>query len=282
MAKQADQPQDFDETQNVDDFSDASDGSQDANPGRVEGQYNADNITVLKGLEGVRRRPDMYIGDRGTRGLHHLFVEVVDNCIDEALAGHCTLVNVTLHPDSSLTVSDNGRGIPVDIHPEFGLSGVTIAMTMLHAGGKFGGGGYKFSGGLHGIGVSAVNALSEWLEVLVQRNGKLYRQRFERGEIKSELEIIGESTETGTTISWMADEEIFGPIVYHEDIFLQRLRHLSYLNPQVKLSFVNETTGETHVFHHESGLVAFVEDLAKNKDPLHAPIYMLRAREDTV
>lgn len=247
---------------------------------RVEGQYEANNITVLKGLEGVRRRPDMYIGDRGTRGLHHLFVEVVDNSIDEALAGYCTEIDVTLHEDNSLTVSDNGRGIPVDIHKDTGLPGVTVTMTMLHAGGKFGGGGYKFSGGLHGIGVSAVNALAEWLVVEVRRNGKVYRQRFERGDIKTDLAEVGTSEQTGTTVSWMADEQIFGPIVYHRDILVQRLRHLSYLNPMVRLTFTDEHSGETQEFHHEEGIVAFVEDLAKNKDPIHKPIYMKRSRDD--
>ncbi|MEJ5297964.1 MAG: DNA gyrase/topoisomerase IV subunit B [Armatimonadota bacterium] len=248
---------------------------------RVEGHYRADNITVLKGLEGVRRRPDMYIGDRGTRGLHHLFVEVVDNSIDEALAGYCTRVDVTLHADKSITVEDNGRGIPVDIHKDTGLPGVTVAMTMLHAGGKFGGGGYKFSGGLHGIGVSAVNALSEWLVVEVRRDGKVYRQRFERGEIKSDLEVVGKSKTTGTKVTWLADEEIFGPIVYHRDILIQRLRHLAYLNPMVRLTFTDETTGETLEFHHKEGIKAFVEDLSRNKDPLHKPIYIRRSREDT-
>ena len=248
---------------------------------RVEGQYRADNITVLKGLEGVRRRPDMYIGDRGTRGLHHLFVEVVDNSIDEALAGYCTRVDVTLHADKSITVEDNGRGIPVDIHRDTGLPGVTVAMTMLHAGGKFGGGGYKFSGGLHGIGVSAVNALSEWLVVEVRRDGKIYRQRFERGEVKSDLEVVGKSRTTGTRVTWLADEEIFGPIVYHRDILIQRLRHLAYLNPMVRLTFTDETTGETLEFHHKEGIKAFVEDLSRNKDPLHRPIYIRRSRDDT-
>jgi len=248
---------------------------------RVEGQYRADNITVLKGLEGVRRRPDMYIGDRGTRGLHHLFVEVVDNSIDEALAGYCTRVDVTLHADKSITVEDNGRGIPVDIHRDTGLPGVTVAMTMLHAGGKFGGGGYKFSGGLHGIGVSAVNALSEWLVVEVRRDGKIYRQRFERGEVKSDLEVVGKSRTTGTKVTWLADEEIFGPIVYHRDILIQRLRHLAYLNPMVRLTFTDETTGETLEFHHKEGIKAFVEDLSRNKDPLHRPIYIRRSRDDT-
>jgi DNA gyrase subunit B len=223
----------------------------------------------------------MYIGDRGTRGLHHLFVEVVDNSIDEALAGYCTRVDVTLHADKSITVEDNGRGIPVDIHRDTGLPGVTVAMTMLHAGGKFGGGGYKFSGGLHGIGVSAVNALSEWLVVEVRRDGKIYRQRFERGEVKSDLEVVGKSRTTGTKVTWLADEEIFGPIVYHRDILIQRLRHLAYLNPMVRLTFTDETTGETLEFHHKEGIKAFVEDLSRNKDPLHRPIYIRRSRDDT-
>lgn len=250
-------------------------------PDRVEHSYTADTISVLKGLEGVRRRPDMYIGDRGTRGLHHLFVEVVDNSIDEALAGYCTKVDVILGKDKSLTVIDNGRGFPVDINQETGLPGVTVALTMLHAGGKFGGGGYKFSGGLHGIGVSAVNALSTWLVVEVKRNGKVYRQRFERGEIKSELEVVGTATETGTKVSWLADDEIFGPIVYHRDILLQRLRHLSYLNPMVALSFLDEETGENFIYHNKEGLVTFVQNLNKNKDALHKPIFIQRRRDDT-
>ncbi len=190
-------------------------------------------------------------------------------------------MDVVLHPDSSISVTDNGRGIPVDIHKDTGLPGVTVAMTILHAGGKFGGGGYKFSGGLHGIGVSAVNALSTWLEVEVRRDGKTYRQRFERGEIKSELEVIGDASDTGTKVTWLADEEIFGPIVYHRDILVQRLRHLSYLNPMVELTFTEEESGETQRFHHEEGIVAFVEDLSKNKDPLHKPVYVRRSREDS-
>jgi DNA gyrase subunit B len=274
MAHKADKtPKDSEPLEPQDEASEASNN-------RVEGQYEADNITVLKGLEGVRRRPDMYIGDRGTRGLHHLFIEVVDNSIDESLAGFCSKIDVVLHEDQSLTVVDDGRGIPVDINTETGLPGVTVALTMLHAGGKFGGGGYKFSGGLHGIGLSAVNALSKWLVVEVRRDGKVYRQRFERGEIVSELEIVGKSDHTGTTVSWLSDEEIFGPILYHRDILVQRLRHLSYLNPTVTLTFTDEATGETQTFFHKDGLVAFVDDLARNKDPLHKPIFVARSRED--
>lgn len=248
---------------------------------KVNGKYDADQITVLKGLEGVRRRPSMYIGGTGAQGLHHLFVEVVDNSIDEALAGHCTEIDVVFHKDKSMTVIDNGRGIPVDINKDTGLPGVTVALTMLHAGGKFEQGGYKFSGGLHGIGVSAVNALSEWFEVEVSRGGKVYFQRFERGNPVTGLEVIGKSKRTGSKQTWLADEEIFGATEYHHDIIIQRLRDLSYLNPRVRLTFEDENTGEKLEFHHKDGLVAFVQDINKNKDPLHKPVYISRQRDDT-
>ena len=248
---------------------------------KVEGRYDADEITVLKGLEGVRRRPSMYIGGTGSQGLHHLFVEIVDNAIDEALAGHCTEIDVVMHKDRSMTVIDNGRGFPVDINKDTGLPGVTVALTMLHAGGKFEQGGYKFSGGLHGIGAAAVNALSEWLEVEVSRGGKVYRQRFERGEPASELEIIAKTKKTGSKVTWLADEQIFGPVEYHHDSIIQRLRDLAYLNPRVRITFEDENTGESVLFHHKEGLVAFVQDLNRNKDPLHKPVYISRKREDT-
>lgn len=250
-------------------------------PKKVKGKYNADQITVLKGLEGVRKRPAMYIGGTGSQGLHHLFFEVVDNSIDEALAGHCHVIDVVLYKDNSISVTDDGRGFPVDINKDTGLPGVTVALTMLHAGGKFEQGGYKFSGGLHGIGVSAVNALSEWLEVEVSRDGKIHHQRFSRGNVVSELKVIGKSTHTGSKVSWLADEEIFGPIEYHHDIIIQRLRYLSYLNPGVKLTFEDEAAGEKQEFLHEEGLVAFVKDLNKNKDPLHKPVFISRKRDDT-
>lgn len=250
-------------------------------PEKVDGKYDADQITVLKGLEGVRRRPSMYIGGTGTQGLHHLFVEVVDNSIDEALAGYCNEIEVTLHADKSMSVRDNGRGIPVDINKDTGLPGVTVAMTMLHAGGKFESGGYKFSGGLHGIGVSAVNALSAWLEVEVSRDGKVYHQRFERGDPKTDLKVIGKSKQTGTKVIWLADGEIFGPIEYHRDIIVQRLRDLAYLNPRIRITLKDETSGEEQVFHYQEGLIAFVQALNKNKDPLHKPVYISRRREDT-
>lgn len=254
-------------------------------PEKIEADYNANTITVLKGLEGVRKRPAMYIGGTGSQGLHHLFFEVIDNSIDEALAGYCTEILVTLHTDNSVSVEDNGRGIPVDINKDTGLPGVTVAMTMLHAGGKFGGGGYKFSGGLHGIGVSAVNALSTWLEVEVSQNDKIHHQRFERGEPVTQLKEIGKTQKTGTKVTWLADEEIFGPIHYNREIMTSRMRDLSYLNRQVKIIFVDEQAddeqaGKEQVFHHEDGLVAFVQDMNKLKDALHKPVYLARSRDD--
>ncbi len=245
------------------------------------GQYDADQLTVLKGLEAVRIRPAMYIGSTGTKGLHHLFVEVVDNSIDEVLAGHASEVEVVVHRDNSISVRDNGRGIPVDIHTEMGISGVEVAMTILHAGGKFGGGGYKVSGGLHGVGVSAVNALSEWLEVEVCREGKRYAQRYQRGVPDAPLKEVGKAKGTGTYTRWLADHEIFGKIEYHTDVLAQRLRELAYLNKQVKIIFTIEETGESQEFHYKTGIAAYVEHLNRNKDPLHKVIYFNRQREDT-
>lgn len=248
---------------------------------KVNGKYDADQITVLKGLDGVRKRPSMYIGGTGSQGLHHLFLEVVDNSIDEALAGYCNEIEIVLHKNNIMTVADNGRGIPVDINKDTGLPGVTVAMTMLHAGGKFDSGGYKFSGGLHGIGVSVVNALSSWLEVEVYRDGKIHRQRFERGEPVTGLDVTGKSKKTGTKVTWLADDEIFGPVEYHHDIIVQRIKHLAYLNPRVQITFKDENTDEEQVFHYEDGLIAFVQALNKNKDPLHKPVYISRRRDDT-
>jgi len=243
--------------------------------------YTSDQITVLKGLEAVRLRPAMYIGTTGSRGLHHLFVEVVDNAIDEVLAGRCDLIEVILHKDNSLSVRDNGQGIPIDIHKETGLSGVETVMTILHAGGKFGGGAYKVSGGLHGVGVSAVNALSEWLEVEVCRDGNCYYQRYQRGVPDDILKKTGKSDRTGTTVRWYADDEIFGTIEYHVEVLAQRLRELAYLNKQVKITFTIEETGDTQEYHYKTGIAAFVDHLSRNKDPLHKVIYFSREREDT-
>jgi len=246
-----------------------------------EGSYTSDQITVLKGLEAVRIRPAMYIGSTGTKGLHHLFVEVVDNAIDEVLAGRCDRIDVVLHKDISISVRDNGQGIPVDIHKETGLSGVETVMTILHAGGKFGGGAYKVSGGLHGVGVSAVNALSEWLEIEVCRDGGCYRQRYQRGFPDAPLKRVGNSDISGTMVCWYADKEIFGEIEYHVDVLNQRLRELAYLNKEVKITFTIEETGEVHEYHYKTGIAAFVDHLNRNKDPLHKVIYFSREREDT-
>jgi|YNPNPStandDraft_1061719.scaffolds.fasta_scaffold00112_31 DNA gyrase subunit B len=248
-------------------------------------RYEADNLQILRGLEAVRMRPAMYIGDTGSRGLHHLFTEVVDNSIDEHLAGFCTRIDVTLGADNVVTVADNGRGIPTDIHSEVGVSGVEVALTMLHAGGKFGGGGYKVSGGLHGVGVSAVNALSEWCEVRVCRDGKCFFQRYERGVPCKPLEVIGTAQGTGTTVSYLADSEIFGEIKYHPDIFISRLRELAYLNKGITIAFVNEQADaeeeRTKVFHYKNGIAEFVEHLNRNKNPLHKVVYFSGEREDT-
>jgi DNA gyrase subunit B len=245
-------------------------------------EYGSAQITVLKGLEAVRHRPAMYIGNTDVRGLHHLLVEVVDNSIDEAMGGHARNIHVTLHADNSLSVQDDGRGIPVDIHPEEGIPGVTLALTVLHAGGKFEGKNYKFSGGLHGVGVSCVNALSEWLDVTVRRDGKIHHQRFVRGIPVTELKVIGETEpgETGTTVRWQADPEIFAKVEYHEELITGRLRDLSYLTPGVQLSYTNEQKGESHIFLHKGGLVAFVEHLNASRDGLHKPVWTRKERED--
>ena len=244
------------------------------------GQYDADQLTVLKGLEAVRMRPAMYIGTTGSRGLHHLFVEVVDNSIDEVLAGRASEIEVVLHKDNSISVRDNGHGIPVGIHKETGVSGVEVSMTMLHAGGKFDSGAYKVSGGLHGVGVSAVNALSEWCYVEVHQKGHIWRQDYVRGVPKEPLKKIGKTKETGNYTRWLADHEIFGEIEYHVDILTQRLRELAYLNKQAKIAFTVEETGESEVFHYKTGIAAFVEHLNRNKDPLHKVIYFTRQRDD--
>jgi len=245
-------------------------------------KYEAEDIQVLEGLEAVRKRPAMYIGTTSSRGLHHLVFEVVDNSIDEALQGACDTVNVTIHSDNSITVEDNGRGIPVNIMPEFKISAVEVVMTKLHAGGKFGGKGYKVSGGLHGVGVSVVNALSEKLDVEVKREGKIWVQRFKKGTSQGPLKSTDTTKETGTKVTFMADSTIFGEIVYSADILSQRLRELAFLNKGIKITLADERTKEpAHVFQYEGGIVSFVEHLNHNKDTLQPkPLYISRKRDD--
>ncbi|MGO9376159.1 MAG: DNA topoisomerase (ATP-hydrolyzing) subunit B [Syntrophobacteraceae bacterium] len=230
--------------------------------------YNAQQITVLEGLSAVRVRPSMYIGNVSTEGLHHLVYEVVDNSIDEALAGHCNHIRVQIHLDSSITVDDNGRGIPVDLHEKENLPALTVVMTKLHAGGKFDDSSYKVSGGLHGVGVSVVNALSEYLDVEVRRDGKVYFQRFERGEPKTGLLIKGETQKRGTRVTFKADPLIFEETEISFDIIAERMRELAFLNSGVRIELVDERVPKDKVFYYEGGLVSFVEYLNRNKEPI--------------
>ena len=235
--------------------------------------YGASSITVLKGLEAVRKRPGMYIGDTSVRGFHHLIWEVVDNSIDEVLGGYATTIQVTINTDGSLTVIDNGRGIPVDIHPEEGKSALELVMTVLHAGGKFDKKTYKVSGGLHGVGVSVVNALSETLIVEVQRQGKTFRQTYHKGIIASPVEEIGVSEKTGTKVTFFPDKEIFGDLVFDYDLVCKRLRELAFLNKGVTIELQDLRTGKTLTYHYEGGLAAFIEFLNQGKEVLHEVIY---------
>jgi DNA gyrase subunit B len=247
----------------------------------AEAAYTAKDITVLEGLEPVRLRPGMYIGSTGSRGLHHLVYEVVDNSVDEALAGRADRIEVTLHPDNSVTISDNGSGIPVDVMSDQGLPAVTVVLTKLHAGGKFGGEGYKVSGGLHGVGVSVVNALSEWLRVEVRRGGKVHRQEFARGEATSELEVVGKTEskqDTGTTISFLPDLEIFDEeeFEWQMETLLQRLRETAFLTRGLRIVITDEREREDrHEFHYEGGIKDFVAHVNKAKEPIHKRIVFL-------
>ena len=210
--------------------------------GETNTEYGADQIQILEGLEAVRKRPGMYIGSTSSRGLHHLVYEIVDNAVDEALAGYCTEINVAINPDNSITVVDNGRGIPVGINHKAGIPAVEVVFTILHAGGKFGGGGYKVSGGLHGVGASVVNALSEWLEVSICRDGKRYEQRYERGKTMYPLKEVGECGDsTGTTVTFLPDKQIFEETVYDYDILKQRLREMAFLTKGLKIIPVSYT-----------------------------------------
>ncbi len=257
---------------------------------KVEGKYGADEIQVLEGLEAVRKRPGMYIGSTGPRGLHHLVYEIVDNSIDEALAGYCTKIDVVIEPGDVIRVRDNGRGIPVGINAKTGIPAVTLVFTVLHAGGKFGGGGYKVSGGLHGVGASVVNALSEWVEVKVCDGEDIYFQRYERGKIVSDLKKIGKSTEKGTEVRFKADDKIFKETtVYEYDVLSKRLREQAFLNAGVHIELRDERDSENIIqknFHYEGGISSFVEYLNKKKhvDPIHPEVIYFASKnpEDTV
>lgn len=250
----------------------------------VEGDYGANQIQILEGLEAVRKRPGMYIGSTSARGLHHLVYEVVDNSIDEALAGYCTHIEVTIHKDNSITVTDNGRGIPVDMH-ESGKPAVEVVLTVLHAGGKFGGSGYKVSGGLHGVGVSVVNALSTNMEVKVKRDGKIHEITFEKGVTKEPLKVVDQTDETGTLVHFVPDAEIFDETVYDYDTLRHRLRELSFLNRGITIILTDERPEEVRqeTFYFEGGISSFVEHLNRNKEIINPePVYFNGTKDTTV
>ena len=247
--------------------------------------YDASQIQVLEGLEAVKRRPGMYIGSTDVRGLHHLVKELVDNAIDEAMGGYCNHIEINIHKDNSLTVTDNGRGIPVDEHPKLHKSALEVALTVLHAGGKFGGSGYKVSGGLHGVGLSVVNALSTWLTVEVRRDNKIYRQEYRLGDPLAPVAVIGayEGDESGTQVTFLANDEIFDEVNYNFDTMVNRMRELAFLNRGVRITVTDERPEEPvqKSFCYEGGIISFVKHINRNKDVLHPePIYIEARRED--
>ncbi len=255
------------------------------NMNREVNSYNENDIQVLEGLEAVRKRPGMYIGTTSIRGLHHLVYEIVDNSIDEALAGRCDTINVTINSDNSITIEDNGAGIPVGIHKQMGIPTVEVVHTVLHAGGKFGGGGYQVSGGLHGVGASVVNALSEYLEVEVKREGHIHYQRYERGHTVSPLKIIGDTTQTGTITTFKPDSEIFEETVFDYDTLLVRFREMAFLNAGVKIVLVDNRKEEANqiVLHYEGGIRSYVEYLNRKENVLHGePIYIYGSKDSSI
>ena len=255
------------------------------NSTQVEHEYGGSEIQVLEGLEAVRKRPGMYIGSTSESGLHHLVYEIVDNSIDEALAGYCTDITVTINPGNTITVTDNGRGIPVDIQPQTGRPALEVVFTVLHAGGKFGGGGYKVSGGLHGVGASVVNALSEWLEVQVHKNGEIYEMKFSRGKITQEMKVVGRTDHTGTTVTFKPDPEMFDTLEYNYDTLHTRMREEAFLNAGLRIQTVDLRPGQEKEddMCYEGGIREFVSFINKNKTPVHEDvIYMAGAKEDSM
>lgn len=244
-------------------------------------EYDTDSIKVLEGLAAVKQNPAMYIGSTDERGVHHLVYEVVDNAIDEALAGYCTKTTVSLNKDGSVTVIDNGRGIPTAMHDKYKKSGVELVLTTLHAGGKFDSDSYKVSGGLHGVGVSCVNALSEWLEVIVNRGGKEYYQKYNRGAPIEPLKTIGDTNEKGTTITFLPDDQIFETIEIKYETIATRLKEQAYLNAGLEIELIDERTDKREIFKYDGGIREFVQHINRNKTTLHSdPIYLFAERED--
>ncbi len=251
---------------------------------QVDTEYDASEIQVLEGLEAVRKRPGMYIGSTSASGLHHLVYEIVDNSIDEALAGFCTDITVTINEGNTITVTDNGRGIPVDIQPQTGRPALEVVFTVLHAGGKFGGGGYKVSGGLHGVGASVVNALSEWLVVQVHKDGRIHEMRFSRGDITQEMKVVGETDRTGTTVTFKPDPEMFDTLEYDYEILHNRMRQQAFLNAGLRITMADARPGreQSETMRYDGGIREYVSFLNKNKTPLHEEIiYMVGARGDS-
>ncbi|MBU1863038.1 MAG: hypothetical protein KKH94_05165, partial [Candidatus Omnitrophica bacterium] len=248
-----------------------------------KGSYDATSIQVLEGIEAVRKRPAMYIGDTVVRGLHHLVYEAVDNAIDEAVGGYCDNIEVYIHPDGSITVSDNGRGIPVDQHKQEKKSALEVVMTTLHAGGKFDQGAYTISGGLHGVGISCVNALSEWFEVEVRREGKIHHQKYERGKPQGKVTVVGKAKQSGTSVSFKPDGTIFQVTDFSFDILSKRLRELAFLNKGLQILICDERTKDKeHIFKYKNGISEFIEYINKNKKPLHNKIIYCAKEKDKI